>query len=511
MDFDMDDPTNSIMWSSAFMGNGDGVVTSGPFGNWMTEDNIPLIRNIGSTGSLLSKNDVQDVLSRTYHYQINEGTAEVRYSLEGHHDGVHRWMDGQMAGLHTSPQDPIFFLHHSFIDYIWYHFRIRQKFNGIDPYADYPPTNLTLHEPFRPMAAFAPLRNIDGYSNFWDDILEYEDSATCSNGCGSLYLQCVRGRCVSKDTSFLNEPVNQDSRSSVNRDKKMSLSKQRALALGPLPIGKQFNYYLTDIRTRNDSMPVRARIKNPEYQGPIPFASILHKMLLQWNSVREKIGNHRQAKAIPTVHRNKPFETGMTPGQNVNPSFQNTFLINNIADVNKWVFIPVRVLYKMPMYSKHMSNAQNIPTGTPKGYNKCRNRNTGTEKISVHSVGINYMGAYTGFAHFKQSSAISSSVTYVAVQNPENGVSKAIISAYDSCGRMCIPTCFKHGSNPPAFESCSGAIEVTGNSPKMFSSPELNHNVQNRYYEIPVSSRKNLLYLSFKCFYENSWPWMNCN
>lgn len=52
----MEDPTESILWSDDFFGNGDGVVTTGPFRNMRTILGGPIIRNYGTgmfTASML--------------------------------------------------------------------------------------------------------------------------------------------------------------------------------------------------------------------------------------------------------------------------------------------------------------------------------------------------------------------------------------------------------------------------------------------------------------------------
>lgn len=56
LDHDMEDPTESILWSDDFFGNGDGVVTTGPFRNMRTILGGPIIRNYGTgmfTASML--------------------------------------------------------------------------------------------------------------------------------------------------------------------------------------------------------------------------------------------------------------------------------------------------------------------------------------------------------------------------------------------------------------------------------------------------------------------------
>lgn len=47
--------------------------------------------------------------------------------LEYSHDYVHYFVNGDMEDRSTSSNDPIFFTHHSFIDFIWEMWRKRQQ------------------------------------------------------------------------------------------------------------------------------------------------------------------------------------------------------------------------------------------------------------------------------------------------------------------------------------------------------------------------------------------------
>jgi hypothetical protein len=91
MDFnmDVDDPIDSVIWSDIFIGNGNGLVTSGPFANWRTANNALLERNIGSPGSLMTPDGVAAVLSQTFHRDITQPTATGLNDLEGLHNNVH--------------------------------------------------------------------------------------------------------------------------------------------------------------------------------------------------------------------------------------------------------------------------------------------------------------------------------------------------------------------------------------------------------------------------------------
>ena len=136
------------------------VVTGGPFGtdrdkvndlqndedgtkwaNFVTDPNnwVTVHRSFGRTSygllqrrfaievpNLPNSNDVADTLKFTVYDgpDWNEGVENsFRNHLEGFrgpgmHNQVHRWVGGSM-GPETSPNDPVFFLHHCNVDRIW--------------------------------------------------------------------------------------------------------------------------------------------------------------------------------------------------------------------------------------------------------------------------------------------------------------------------------------------------------------------------------------------------------
>jgi tyrosinase len=111
--------------------NGNQVV-SGPFahaaGNFEIRiwDIVPgdaaLLREFGSdpTAYLPTPPDVASVLRKT---PYSPGPNSWERTCEGGlHNPVHRWIGGNMADA-TSPNDPVFFLHHCYIDLLWERWR----------------------------------------------------------------------------------------------------------------------------------------------------------------------------------------------------------------------------------------------------------------------------------------------------------------------------------------------------------------------------------------------------
>jgi tyrosinase len=146
-DWTRDRSRNAALWDADFMGgdgrDSDGQVMTGPFayrgGNWpinhgSTEEKY-LTRNLGRSYApvvLPTKAELDDALSMPRYdaapWNSAPGTRGFRNRIEGWtvseakgghlHNRVHQWVGGHMIGG-SSPNDPIFWLHHAFIDLVW--------------------------------------------------------------------------------------------------------------------------------------------------------------------------------------------------------------------------------------------------------------------------------------------------------------------------------------------------------------------------------------------------------
>jgi tyrosinase len=130
-------PTSSI-WAPNFMGgNGDPSrnyeVTTGPFaystGQWTlnvndTPSTPPYLRRFfgQNAGTLPTIQNESTVLSRIpydaspWNSNTRSGFRQILESLI--HNVVHNWVGGTMTGA-TSPNDPIFYMHHCNVDRLW--------------------------------------------------------------------------------------------------------------------------------------------------------------------------------------------------------------------------------------------------------------------------------------------------------------------------------------------------------------------------------------------------------
>ncbi|XP_052093197.1 tyrosinase-like protein 1 [Mytilus californianus] len=201
IDYEMEIPVQSILWTSRYFGNGYGMVTTGPFANFETPLGR-LFRNIGSDGSLFNRPGINMLLSKLRLQQISEPMADENASVEGQHNGVHNWVDGVMNNLESSPHDPVFFCHHAFVDYIWELFRKQQLTRGIDPATDTfeQPANVTFQAITEVAVGLRGYYNNDGYSNKIADMVKYEPHPQCPICASSQDLYCDGRKrvCVSR-------------------------------------------------------------------------------------------------------------------------------------------------------------------------------------------------------------------------------------------------------------------------------------------------------------------------
>uniref|UniRef100_A0A914V7H0 ShKT domain-containing protein n=1 Tax=Plectus sambesii TaxID=2011161 RepID=A0A914V7H0_9BILA len=220
LDQNMPDSRDSVLFSSLFFGESDsfGNVINGAYANWKTlEGRASILRHTGSQASLFTDVQLNNVYSQTAIDQVLAYTAPrqgcpVRPDwncLEYVHGNPHIWVGGDMLDQSTSANDPVFYMHHSFVDLIWENWRQKQQ-SRADRETVYPndiaECSNVQHFKESDMKPFDGVKNIDGLSNkYTDNMYQYEQIPTCSAGapnCGSDFLFCdlTHGnpRCVSK-------------------------------------------------------------------------------------------------------------------------------------------------------------------------------------------------------------------------------------------------------------------------------------------------------------------------
>lgn len=144
-DAELPNPATSPIWDAAAMGQFVGPawdvrLAMSPLTGNLQRVNRVLARNPGVRGRLPTREQVRAVLRNESAYDVtpynSSSPGGLRNPLEGWvgqarvHNNVHVWVGGDM-GLSSSPNDPVFFLHHCNIDRLWASW---QRRNGSTPY-----------------------------------------------------------------------------------------------------------------------------------------------------------------------------------------------------------------------------------------------------------------------------------------------------------------------------------------------------------------------------------------
>ncbi|KAH9495731.1 putative tyrosinase-like protein tyr-3 [Bulinus truncatus] len=134
LDNELTNPLRSSIWTEDYIGTPRGPVVNGPFAGWRIPGGGQLIRNVGVDGQLLNPDDIQSVMTRSSYAEIVTSNAtNSPFNLEVIHGGPHIYVGGTMSQLSTAAYDPLFFLHHAFVDYIFESFRERLRSIGVNP------------------------------------------------------------------------------------------------------------------------------------------------------------------------------------------------------------------------------------------------------------------------------------------------------------------------------------------------------------------------------------------
>ncbi|PAV77135.1 hypothetical protein WR25_17358 isoform C [Diploscapter pachys] len=218
MDNYLPDPRDSILFSPLFMGETDssGLVTNGPFAFFRTlEGRNAILRRLAIEGKLFSEQAINNILAQPQVTNMQAYTApqagcpfQPQFgAMEYAHSSVHLWIGGDMKPPSTAANDPIFFIHHGFVDFVWEMWRQNHQ-NRWQRESTWPPDIATCSNPQH--FSYANMRpwdktNKDGLSNEYTDFLyRFAPRATCSQqnpSCGSPYLFCDTrwpAHCVAK-------------------------------------------------------------------------------------------------------------------------------------------------------------------------------------------------------------------------------------------------------------------------------------------------------------------------
>ncbi|XP_052063130.1 tyrosinase-like protein 1 [Mytilus californianus] len=387
IDGEMTDPTQSVVWTNKYFGNGNGLVVTGPFRNYYTPTG-PLARNIGSDGLLFSKENIQQLFRYRFNRDIFEPASfgGQMSTLEGQHNMVHFWIGGHMNEFEYAAYDPVFWNYHAYVDYVWENFRRLQVRRGVNPEQDI--VRSWEQDPNSFAVGLQGLRIREGYSGRIARMVTYESMPKCPECGNSSDMFCRRGVCVSTSGSYR-----------------------------------------------------RNRISFPRRVNHRSFGNTFRRI----RGKRSVISKFNGAK-------------------------------DTSVELTDLAFVPVKVIRNLNQDITNYTSV-NLTIGTTRVVSPECIRHPETlhnNVIYAEADGLNYKGKYKDFAYVNNSAII-----YLGAQKPTNDTSEVFITAYDRCGRTCIPNCLVKDSKPPIYNTCTGAIRITSQNPVMYLSfpyePELQH------------------------------------
>ncbi|MGA5419745.1 tyrosinase MelC2 [Streptomyces lavendulocolor] len=178
-DWTVDRTPRASLWAPDFLGGTgrarDGQVMDGPFARstnrWTVSVRVDgrdfLRRALGAGGRQLPTRAEVDAVLAMETYDMppwNSASDGFRNHLEGWrganlHNRVHVWVGGQM-GTGVSPNDPVFWLHHAFIDKLWADWQARHPRSAYLPAAG-TPNVVDLNDTMRPWNDVTPADMLD--------------------------------------------------------------------------------------------------------------------------------------------------------------------------------------------------------------------------------------------------------------------------------------------------------------------------------------------------------------
>ena len=459
LDGGLRDPRSAIIWTPQFMGNGNGRIKDGPFRGWNTPITGPLLRNFGDGGTMMNWTSIRDTFSRMHLADISHPQADPKHNLEDHHGEPHLWVGGHMSPQALAGYDPIFLLHHSFIDLLWELFRRIQRRRGVDPTTDYPRNNTgPPGHRYNDPSGFGNLQNRHSLSDIYTrELYTYQLPPTCTRErptCGSRYIRCdtsgSRPRCVS--ASIFDTPPDQ------------IFSEERLPQLPANP-DAVFSRRSRSVRRNEPKL-----INNDRH-----FETYL-----------KDFQRAADIKCLP---------------ENVNDHYINNYNIDGTTNLDLWVYIPINIIYQ------HNNLLFRQDRKGPATYAKCLTGFSYPIRVFVEANGINYQGFYKEISHIEKTASTASAIIYVGVRKPSKKSSEVMISAYDSCGRLCRPYCRQENNS---YKPCTGTVRISRRMPLNYDK-DIEHmgtalwSLGNRTH-LPEFQNKQLFF-KILCDDQEHWPW----
>ncbi|KAJ8302701.1 hypothetical protein KUTeg_019097 [Tegillarca granosa] len=215
-----------------------------------------------------------------------------------------------------------------------------------------------------------------------------------------------------------------------------------------------------------------------------------------------------------------------------NEGIQNTFCINDNCTTENWAFLPVEVVQlRPPGYHSQRShpviNNHDIDWGhdiyIPEKYPNLippasaknlatsgRCGNEGMQNIQLETTGLNYDGTFYEIAVPDNRLPLSKTTAFIAARKPDHQYTQFLVSAFDSCGRICKIYC-RDRLNENEFYQCSGAFEIAPYQPLEYTQTveESIHNMWKIDKKTCPTMSQKPTYIRVYCGYSDEWIWTN--
>ncbi|XP_063442826.1 uncharacterized protein LOC134723112 [Mytilus trossulus] len=546
--------SDTVIFTEKFLGNPHGSV-SVPFQGWIRK----IMRRVGSGPATLFK---RTELTTLFNDRISYSKFLERFEIL--HNRVHGWVGGDMNNLDISPFDPIFYMHHAFIDCMWEIYRDRQKQEGQNP-ENYPDDILhsLAHQSSTLMANLPPFNNVnltnaDGYKNFWmETYYTCAPQPSCSaqqSKCGSKWLDCdiFEGKCVSKGSAAALPRVTPGDVFEIHNRRFPTSSVNNGFNRKlPLPQGRKLNFQ-SGASGRPGPTGVSTGVSGRKITAE-EFFSALKTLKKQSISISNtpifrnqpgapgNPGSPGISSSIKTPHSSQQMpsidELKIPKFQKPcagNP-IQNTFRLDCGVGKRLWVFVPVKVVnlrhgdtvypsYPVNLEGRTLNDSDLFSDGQPLAFasnlhSKARSKKksciydkSGLFKVRVSSYGLNYYGIYEDTVFLDNKRSVSTEISYIGIKNPEQNATKVFITAVDECGIACQPMILIPGRQKRRFfryRKSPGAIEITAKGKQYYSNTYRGAESlvwSSAKFSVPQQD-ENQIPIVFVCDYRKKNPW----
>ncbi|KAL4234427.1 hypothetical protein ACF0H5_006074 [Mactra antiquata] len=536
LDGDLIDPRSSIIWTPSFLGNGNGRIRTGPFTGWVTPYG-PLMRNFGEGGTMMNWTSIRDTFTMNHLADITYPQSDPRSNLEDHHGEPHLWVGGHFAPQALAAYDPVFFLHHSFIDLVWELFRRIQRRRGINPVHDYPSNNTGPpgHHYFDP-AGIGTLQNRHALSDLYTtEIYTYQLPPTCSRespSCGSPYIRCdtstFRPKCISAsvfdtpDDEIFNvedlTPLRKKRHVEELRKKRHAEEddSEKSHAVEELRKKRQVEKYVERKRQNDGELRMKRQVEEEIRMNRQAEEEVIKKrqddedlrMKRQVVQDNKHVFINNYTHINPYLENIKTWNNLKCQSNNVNDHYENSMTIDGHIDKNQWSYISVGVILKRNMHVDEIAT-KGTDDSKVAMYDKCKRGSSSPRSLYIESTGLNYLGFYKEIIHLQHRASVNieSHETFIGIKTPDHNPTEVLLTAYDSCGRSCRTYCRNGTRNE--YHKCKGSIRLDNDFPKLYGKDK--NIISNALWEnngtVSSSLNESNLFIKFVCGDKTTWLW----